>query len=291
MAQIVDGNKIASEILGNLKARVQNLKKRNVEPALAVVIVGHDQSSHTYVKKKGESAKKIGVDFFKFEFAADTDKETLMARIKEIQEQHQLAGLIIQLPLPDRLWPDTREIVNQINQEIDVDCLTYQSLGRVLMGASALVPPTPGAILEILKFHQIDLTGKVVCLVGRGDLIGRPLAAMLAHEPVTLITCGKDTKNLASFTKQADIVICGVGKKDLVTGEMVKKGAVVIDAGVCFDRPDGSSQEKMYGDINFESIKKRASLVTPTPGGVGPITVAKLLENTVKVAERKFVIN
>lgn len=281
MAQIVDGNKIASQILDNLKARVQNLKKKNITPALAVVIVGDDKPSHTYVKKKGESAQKIGVDFFKFEYADSTDKETLISRIKEIQAEHDLSGLIIQLPLPKKLWPATREIVNSINQGIDVDCLTYQSLGRVLMGTSPLVPPTPGAILEILKYHQIDLTGKEVCLVGRGDLIGKPLAAIFQTEPVTLITCGKSVSDLGRYTKTADIVICGVGKKDLVTGKMIKKGAVVIDAGVCFEG------KEMFGDIDFESVKKQASLVTPTPGGVGPITVAKLLENTVKVAENK----
>ncbi|MCX6785755.1 MAG: bifunctional methylenetetrahydrofolate dehydrogenase/methenyltetrahydrofolate cyclohydrolase [Candidatus Komeilibacteria bacterium] len=282
MAIIVDGNKIAASILTGLKARVEKLKKNKVKPALAVVIVGNDKPSHTYVKKKGESALQIGVDFFKFELPDNTDKETLITRIREIQKEHDLSGLIVQLPLPEKLSADTRKIVNGINSEIDVDCLTYGALGRVLMGQSDLFPPTPGAILEILKYHQIDLTGKEVCLVGRGELIGKPLAAILQNYPVTLTVCGRSTKDLSVYTKRADIVICGVGKKDLLTGEMIKEGAVVIDAGVCF--VDG----KMYGDINFESVSKKASLVVPTPGGVGPITVAKLLENTVKVAELRI---
>ncbi len=282
MVTIVDGNKIAETILSNLKERVAELKKKKIQPALAVVIVGQDRPSHTYVKKKGESAQNIGVDFFKFEFTDNTDKDTLISRIWEIQTEHDLSGLIIQLPLPESLSKYSREIVNQINPEIDVDCLTYGALGRVLMGASNLVPPTPGAILEILKYHQIDLTGKEICLIGRGELIGKPLAAMLNNQPVTVTTCGRSTKDLAAYTKRADIIITGVGKKDLLTGEMIKAGAVVVDAGVCF--LDG----KMYGDINFESIKKKASLVVPTPGGVGPITVAKLLENTVRVAEARI---
>ncbi|MFA6304854.1 MAG: bifunctional methylenetetrahydrofolate dehydrogenase/methenyltetrahydrofolate cyclohydrolase, partial [Patescibacteria group bacterium] len=173
-------------------------------------------------------------------------------------------------------------IVIQINPEIDVDCLTYGALGRVLMGSSDLTPPTPGAILEILKFHEIDLMGKEVCLVGRGELIGKPLAAIFNNMPVTLTTCGRATKDLSAYTKRADIIITGVGKKDIVTGEMIKKDAVVVDAGVCFENG------KMYGDINFDSIVKKAALVVPTPGGVGPITVAKLLENTVKVAEARI---
>src|SRR3989338_7338197 len=217
MVTIVEGNKIAEEILNNLQKRVVELKKRKINPALAVVIVGNDKPSHTYVKKKGESAQNIGVDFFKFEFADSTDKETLITRIWEIQTEHDLSGLIVQLPLPEGLSKFTREIVNQINPEIDVDCLTYGALGRVMMGASDLVPPTPGAILEILKYHQIDLAGKEICLVGRGELIGKPLAAILNNQPVTLTVCGRSTKDLSVYTKKADIIITGVGKKDLVT--------------------------------------------------------------------------
>lgn len=282
MAIIVDGNKIAETILNNLKERVVELKKRNIQPALAVVIVGQDRPSHTYVKKKGESAQNIGVDFFKYDFPEDIDKETLISRIWEIQTEHDLSGLIVQLPLPANLSKFTREIVNQINPEIDVDCLTYGALGRVLMGASELAPPTPGAILEILKFHNIDLTGKEICLVGRGELIGKPLAAILNNQPVTVTVCGRSTKDLAAYTKKADIIITGVGKKDILTSDMIKEGAVVVDAGVCF------VEGKMYGDINFESISQKAALVVPTPGGVGPITVAKLLENTVKSAEARI---
>lgn len=281
MAQIVDGKKIADEILDNLKARVQQLKDKGTAPALAVVRVGNDKPSITYVKKKEESAQKIGVDFFKYEITDGTDKKGLIARIREIQKEHKLSGMILQLPVPEHLWPSTREIVNQIDINIDVDCLSHQALGRVMMNESPLIPPTPGAIMEILKYYKVDLQGKEVCLVGRGDLIGKPLAAMLQHQPVTLTTCGRSTKDLSHYTKTADIIITGVGRKDLVTSEMVKDGAVVIDAGVCFE--DG----KMYGDINFESVSQKASLVTPTPGGVGPITVAKLLENTVKVAENR----
>jgi len=282
MAIIIDGRKIAAAILENLKPRVETIKKRGLRPALAVLRVGQDKPSITYVRKKEESAQEIGVDFFKFEYPETISKEQLISEIEKVQTEHQLSGLILQLPVPEKLWPYTREIVNHINIDIDVDCLSHLALGRVMMNESPLVSPTPGAIMEILRFYQVDLAGKEVCLIGRGDLIGKPLAAMLLHEPVTLVTCGKSTVNLSHYTKSADIIITGVGKKDLLTGKMIKKGAVIIDAGVCFDNG------KMFGDIDFESVNKKAAIVTPTPGGVGPITVAKLLENTVKVAEHKI---
>ena len=282
MATIVDGRKIAFAILNDLETRVNVIKRQGGQAALAVVMVGDHKPSQTYVRKKGESAQKIGVDFFKFVFPEKTDKETLKERLKQIQQEHQLAGMILQLPLPERLWPFTREIVNQIEIDVDVDCLSHLALGRVMMGESALIPPTPGAIMEILKYHRVELAGKEVCLVGRGDLIGKPLAAILAHEPVTLVTCGRSTPDLSHYTKTADIVITGVGKKDLLIGEMIKTGAVVIDAGVSF------VGDQMYGDIDFASVSQKAGLVVPTRGGVGRITVAKLLENTVKVAESRL---
>jgi len=282
MATIVDGKKIAAYILDDLATRVESIKKQGVKPALAVVRVGDNKPSITYVRKKEESARKISVDFFKFEYADGTDRETLITQIKEIQDKHRLSGMILQLPVPEHLWPFTREIVNHIDIGIDVDCLSHLALGRVMMKESPFTPPTPGAIMEILKYHKVDLQGKELCLIGRGDLIGKPLAAMLAHQPVTLVTCGKSTTDLSHYTKTADIIVTGVGKKDLVTGEMVKEGVIVIDAGVSFEAG------VMYGDINFESVSKKASIITPTPGGVGPITVAKLLENVVKSAENKL---
>jgi methylenetetrahydrofolate dehydrogenase (NADP+)/methenyltetrahydrofolate cyclohydrolase len=279
MAIIVDGKKIAAEILENLRSRVQKLKRRGVTPALAVVLVGDDKPSHTYVHQKQKAAEQIGVEFFRCAYPATIKKDALISEIKKIQKRHKLSGLIIQLPVPENLWPHTREIVNNIDIKIDVDCLSHLALGKVLMNASPLVPPTPGAILEILRYYKINLKNKNVCLIGRGDLIGRPLAAMLTHEPVALSIHGRSTKNLSDFTKTADIIITGVGKKNLLTAAMVKKGVVVVDAGVTF------TGKQISGDVDFINVAKKARLITPVPGGVGPITVAKLLENTVISAE------
>lgn len=280
MPQVVEGKQIAQDVLTNLKGRVEKLKANGKEAALAVVLVGNDHPSRTYVRKKGETARAVGITFFKFEYPDSISQSELMAEMKKIQSEHKLTGMILQLPVPNALWPVARDIADSIDITIDVDCLSYAALGRVLMRTNPLVPPTPGAIMHILSSYGVTLEGKEICLVGRGDLIGKPLVAMLAHEPVTFTVCGKATKELHKYTARADIIISGVGKKDLITGDMVKPGAVVVDAGVCF--VDG----KMYGDIEFDSVAARAELVTPTPGGVGPITVAKLLENTVKVAER-----
>jgi methylenetetrahydrofolate dehydrogenase (NADP+)/methenyltetrahydrofolate cyclohydrolase len=277
---IVDGNLIAQKILSQLRLKI---KQQNLTPHLAVVLVGSDKPSETYVRKKQEAAQAIGIRFSLYKFAANVKENKLISEIKKIQNpaptrsqggaKRSLSGLIVQLPLPKTL--DKKKILNAINPKFDVDFLTWESLGKLVIGENILVPPSPGAILEILKYYRINLRGKHIVLVGQGDLIGKPLTNLFIHLPVTLTTCNKDTKNLGELTRKADILISGVGKANLITAEMVRKGAVVIDAGVSFI---GS---KMHGDVDFKKVSKVASLITPTPGGVGPITVAKLFENVV----------
>ncbi len=266
---IVDGNEIASYILARLTKQIELGQLR---PHLAVVLVGSDPASMTYVRKKQEAAESIGVKFSLYKFPADITTEQLIAEIHQIQAQN-LSGIIIQLPLPPTL--DKRRVLNELDPEIDVDYLSWESLGKLVIGENQLVPPTPGAILEVLNFHKVPLKGQHVVLVGQGELIGKPLANLLIQMPVTLTVCGRETKNLSEFTKQADILITGVGKAHLITADMVKKDVVVVDAGVSF------KGKKMFGDVKFDEVSQLASLITPTPGGVGPITVAKLLENTV----------
>ena len=270
----VDGKKIQTKILNKLTKQIKNIK--GAKPKLAVLIVGNDKPSHTYVKMKGRMAQKIGINFFKFDYPASITKDALIKEVQKIQKKHKLSGMMIQLPLPKKLRKHTREISNHINTDIDIDCLSHVTLGRVLMNESPIAPPTPGAIMEILKHYKVNLHGKEVCLIGRGDLVGKPLTAMLAYEPSIIVSCDKSTPDISVYTKRADVIITAVGKKDLITGKMVKKGCVVVDAGVCF------AEGKIYGDAQVKSIAKKASLITPTPGGVGPVTIAKLLQNTVK---------
>lgn len=280
MPNIAEGKEIADKILHDLKKRIAELSKT---PSLAVVLVGNDRPSKIYVDKKQAAADLLGIKFFRHEFPNDIGKGHLKQELKKIQAEENPSGMIVQLPLPNSLWSLTREIVNEIALEKDVDCLSHAALGRVLMGEHFFVPPTPGAILEILKFYQVDLTSKNICIVGRGDLIGKPLAAILLSKPVTINVCGKSTADLGAQTRIADIIITGVGKKNIIDGSMVKKGAVVIDAGICFDEAGN-----MCGDIEYDSVSAKASLITPVIGGVGPITVAKLLENTVLAEERQI---
>lgn len=274
-AEIVSGTAIADKILKRIKGRARHLP---IKPHLAVVLVGSDRASLTYIRKKQEAAERVGVGFTLYRFPESLAEEDLIAELRQIQAGN-LSGIIVQLPLPAGL--DKRLILNELKSDLDVDYLSWESLGKLVIGENQLVPPTPGAVLEILKQHKVNLTGKHVVVVGVGDLIGKPLCNLLMQLPVTLSVCNKQTKNLKAITLQADVLVTGVGKRNLIRGSMIKPGAVVIDAGVSF------AGKKLYGDVNFAEASRVASLLTPTPGGVGPVTVAKLLENTVLAAENK----
>mgnify|MGYP001556882686 CR=1 FL=1 len=273
---IVQGPQIAQKILTQLARRI---RRSHLSPHLGVVLVGRDPASQTYVRRKQQAAHAIGVRFSLFQFPAAISTAKLIAQLQRIQADPTLSGVIIQLPLPKGL--DKSRVLNALRPDLDVDYLSWESLGKLVVGENPLVPPTPGAMLEILRVHKIALTGRHVVLVGRGDLIGKPLANILMQQPLTLTVCNKQTRNLSHLTRQADILITGVGRAELITGAMVKRGAVVIDAGVSF------RGKKMYGDVKFSEVARVASLITPTPGGVGPVTVAKLLENTVANALKK----
>lgn len=277
MAIVVNGNKIASQILRRLAQQVIILKKKKINPKLGVILVGQDRPSQTYVKKKEEACQQVGIDFILRKYSTRISTKKLINELKKIQKENKLTGLIVQLPLPKHI--NTNDVLQYIDPRIDVDCLNETNLGRLISGSYQIEPPTPGAILEILRFYKINFISKKIVLVGAGSLIGRPLANLLFLQQATVTVCNKTTKNIKKITREADILISGVGKYNLIRGSMVKKGVKVIDAGVSFYR------NKMYGDINFEEIKKKASLITPTPGGVGPITVAKLVENVVKSAK------
>ncbi|PIT90658.1 MAG: bifunctional methylenetetrahydrofolate dehydrogenase/methenyltetrahydrofolate cyclohydrolase [Candidatus Komeilibacteria bacterium CG10_big_fil_rev_8_21_14_0_10_41_13] len=278
MSNIVNGRKISQDILNRLKDVVASFERK---PVLAVVIVGNDKPSHNYVNKKGEAAATVGLDFLKFDYGEDITKEELIKEIKDIQSDYDLSGLIVQLPLPGQLRDFTKEVVNQIDIKVDVDCLSDQSHLDIAACKNLLLPPTASAVFQILDDYDVSLEDKKICLVGKGELVGKPLAEILKCRNLDFTICDSLTENLKEETLRADILITGVGKKNLITEEMVKEKAVVIDAGVCFEKG------KMFGDVDFENIKDKASLITPVPGGVGPITVAKLLENVVSSFKRR----
>lgn len=277
MGTAIDGKAIADRINSETAKRVAFLETRGTKIKLAVLLVGDHQPSATYVRKKGEAAKKIGIRFALHRLPAATRTNAILRRLDAIQADPSLSGLIVQLPLPPRC--DTPTVLARIRPDIDVDCLTPENLGRLIGGDGAIVPPTPGAIMAILKNLHYSLAGKRVTIVGTGMLVGRPLAIMMINAGATVTTCNSKTRNLADTCRNAEILVSCVGKKQLITKDMIKKDAVVIDAGVSFQ---GS---KMFGDVDMEGALIRASRVTPTPGGVGPLTVALLLQNTVICAE------
>lgn len=277
MGLLIDGKAIAQKIEEKTAARVALLKKKGLNPKLAVILVGADKPSQTYVRRKGEAAKRVGIDFELHELPEKISMEELIDKTEEIQHSEYLSGLIVQLPLPEHLY--TSEVLNTIHPELDVDCLTDVNLGKLVMKTNSIVPPTPGAVITILHELNVDLVGKEVCIIGAGALVGKPLTIMMLNERATVTVCNSKTKDIKEKCLMADIIVTGVGKKDVVTGDMVKEGAIIIDTGVCF--VDG----KMYGDVNVEEVLSKAAQVTPTPGGVGPLTVARLLWNTLLCAE------
>lgn len=277
---IIDGKAIAEKINNQTAKEIKKLKTKGIVPKLAVILVGEDKPSLTYVRRKKESAEKIGIDFILKKYPAEIKKNELINEIKKIQKNKKLTGLIVQLPLPEPLY--TSEVLNAINPEIDVDCLTDYNLGKLVMETSLITPPTPTAVIRILKELNIDLKGKNITIIGMGALVGKPLAIILANAGASISTCDRSTKNIKKKCLMADIIVTAVGKKNLLTADMVKKGTIVIDTGICF------VDHKMHGDVDFEKISKKAFAITPTPGGVGPITVSILLENTVRLAKLKY---
>lgn len=279
-AQIIDGKAIAEKILVKVKTWVDELKTQGITPKLAVILVGDNKPSQVYVRKKQEAAEKIGIDFDLHKYPADITKEKLLEELKKIQQDDKLCGLIVQLPLPQHLY--TPEVLNAVNPAIDVDCMTDENLGRMIKKNGFILPPTPYAVKTILKELGVNVQGRHICIVGAGPLVGKPLTIILLNKQATVTVCNSLTKNLKEKCREAEIIVTAVGKNNLLRGNMVSRGAIVIDAGISF------TNETIHGDVNFAEVSKKAGYITPVPGGVGPITVALLLKNTVTCAKRKF---
>lgn len=277
---VIDGKQLQQKILDSLKPEVALLKKQGITPKLGIIFVGDHQPSKTYVKRKEDAAHSIGVDFELHTYPANTTKEKIISEIKRLQQDKNLSGLIVQLPLPEPLY--TSEVLNAVDPERDVDCFTDTQVGKLVMQTNSIAPPTPGAVCDILESINVEVKGKHVVVVGAGALVGKPLTIMLLNKQATVTTCNSHTKNLKSITKTADILVTAVGKKNLITKSHVKKGCVVIDTGIVFE------DKIMYGDVDYKGVSKKASYITPVPGGVGPVTVALLLKNTVTQAKAKI---
>jgi len=270
--KLLDGKKLSEKILANLKKEV---RKSNLKLRLAVVQVGENSVSQIFINQKKKACKLVGVDFKLYRFDEKINPQGLKKEIKKIVRNPANSGIIIQLPLPEKFLPE--EFLNLIPEKKDIDVLSEKNLGEFYQGILPILPPTVKGILCLLKNYKIEPKGKNVVVIGAGRLVGFPLAIQLLKEKATLSVLNEFTKDAPSFIKKANILISGVGKPNLIRGEMVKKGVVIIDAGSAMEKG------KLVGDVDFKEVSKKASYITPVPGGVGPMTVACLLENLVKL--------
>lgn len=275
-AELIDGKVIAADIKKKLKRDIEKLK---LTPGLAVILVGEDPASRLYVKMKRRACGEIGVYSDVNRLPVTASKGDILALIEKLNADPQIHGILVQLPLPGEI--DEREILEQIAVEKDVDGLTITNMGKLFLGHGHLFPCTPRGIIRLIKSTGEELGGKHAVVVGRSDHVGKPVSMLLQRENCTVTMCHSRTQPLADYTKQADILVAAVGKPKLIKADMVKVGAVVIDVGIN-QLEDGS----LCGDVDFEAVKEKAAHITPVPGGVGPMTIASLMENVVESAVR-----
>ena len=274
--KILDGRKLAEEILDKLKKEVKN---RHLKLRLAVILVGNGQISRIFIHGIEKDSEKVGIGFKLYKFPAEISPQKLKKEVEKIAKNPQNSGVVIQLPLPKKFSPE--ELFNLITGEKDINVLSEKSLGKFYQGTLKILPPTVEGILELLKNYKIKISGKDITILGAGRLVGLPLAIQLLKEKATVSALNEFTKDSPFFTKKADILISGVGKPNLIKENMIKKGAMVIDAGTVM------KNGKLMGDVDFTSVSKKVSYITPVPGGVGPLTVACLLKNLVILNRRQ----
>ena len=275
--RILDGKKLAEEILEKLK---KEIKKKRLKLKIAVVLVGKNSASKIFVREKQKACEFVGIDFQLFKFPSKISAQKLKKEIEKIVKKPIVSGVVIQLPLPKNL--NSQGILNLIPLEKDIDVLSEINIGKFYTNGLAILPPVVNAVSHFLREYKISIKGKNVVLVGAGRLVGRPLALWLLKEKATISVVDKFTKDISFFTKKADIIISGVGDPSLITVKMVKKGVIVIDADTSSEKGKG----KLVGDVDFKSVSKKTSYITPVPGGLGPMTVACLLENLVKLNKK-----
>ena len=272
---LIDGKKVSTEIRGRLEKETAELKtKIGRTPGLATVLVGEDPASAVYVRNKNKICHEIGFQSFGQNLSAETTEEELLNIIKKLNSNDEVNGILVQLPLPDHI--DSEKILLSIDPEKDVDGFHPINVGKLAIGNALLTPCTPTGIIALLDYYKIEIAGKNAVVLGRSNIVGKPVAHLLLQRHATVTICHSKTKNLQQVTRQADILIAAVGRPHFVNSDMVKEGTVVIDVGI--NRVDG----KLTGDVDFDQVAEKAGLITPVPGGVGPMTIALLMENTLK---------
>ena len=277
-AKLLDGKAMSAELRGKLAERVRVLKENGITPGLAVILVGHDPASEIYVRNKEKGCEEIGIYSRAIRMEDTATQDELEAEIEELNRDPQIHGILVQLPLPGHL--DEQRALRRVAPEKDVDGFHLMNAGSLMTGADGVIACTPKGALHMIKSTGIDLSGMEAVVVGRSNIVGKPMAMLLLRENCTVTICHSRTKNLAEHTRRADILVAAVGKAGFITADMVKEGAIVIDVGI--NRVDG----KVCGDVDFDAVSRKAGWITPVPGGVGRMTITMLLENTVEAAER-----
>ena len=280
MAEIIDGKKLAKEVREELKIKCEELKEKGINPKLAVIMVGDDKASQVYVRNKSKACDEIGIEFDEHLLDGNTKQEELIELIQNLNRDHKIHGILLQSPIPGHL--DINEAFRTIAPEKDVDGFNPVNVGKLCLNQDTFVSCTPYGIMKMFEAYDIDLTGKNVTIIGRSNIVGKPLIQCCLNKNATVTVCHSKTKDLKEHTKNADVVIAAIGKSKFVTADMIKQDAVVIDVGI-----NRGEDGKLTGDVDFESVSKKASYITPVPGGVGPMTIAMLMNNVIKACSIK----
>ncbi|PIC72154.1 bifunctional methylenetetrahydrofolate dehydrogenase/methenyltetrahydrofolate cyclohydrolase FolD [Sporosarcina sp. P18a] len=277
----IDGKAIGQEIRNELKEEVASLITQGVQPGLAVILVGENSASETYVKNKEKSSKEAGMKSVLTKLPETVSEEDLLDEVEKLNQDETIDGILVQLPLPKHI--DENKVIRAISPEKDVDGFHPMNVGKMLIGQETFLPCTPYGIMQLLERSNVDIAGKHAVIIGRSNIVGKPMGQLLLQKDATVTYCHSRTEDLKKFTQQADILIVAIGIAKFITGDYIKEGAVVIDVGMNRDE-----NGKLCGDVDYESAEKQASAITPVPGGVGPMTITMLLKNTVESAEKRL---
>jgi len=280
MSKIIDGKEVSSQVKEKIKLEVAELKNKKIEVGLAVVIVGDNSASRVYVNAKKKACELVGMNSYEYALSAETSQQELIELVNKLNHDDKVNGILVQLPLPKHI--DENSVIYSIAPEKDVDAFHPINVGKIMIGDYSFLPCTPAGVMELIKSTGVEIKGKECVVVGRSNIVGKPMSMLLLHESGTVTICHSKTKDLKECCKRADILVAAVGVPNLIKGDMVKEGAVVIDVGM--NRLDDG---KLCGDVDFEEVKHIAGFITPVPGGVGPMTIAMLMQNTLTSAKIK----
>ena len=282
MAEIISGKIVSAAVRENLTEQIKEFKeKTSIVPGLAVILVGDDPASAVYVKNKHKGCLEVGINSYEITMPRETTEEELLNKIAELNSDDSVHGILVQLPLPKHISEE--KVINSISPEKDVDAFHPTNVGKIMIGNHTFLPCTPAGVMELLHYYNVDIAGKECVVIGRSNIVGKPMLMLLLAENGTVTVCHSKTKNLSEITKKADILVVAIGRANFVGSDMVKEGAVVIDVGI-----NRLENGKLCGDVDYDAVKEKASMITPVPGGVGPMTITMLLKNTLSAAQAMY---